>query len=75
MMSMIKDVHSEVSDVHETVWDDTGVATFWLEQDYTLEGEQQHISAPTTVVLRRHDGEWKLVLFHSLPLPEEKPAG
>jgi len=74
MMSMIEDVRSEVNDVHEILWGDTGLATFWLEQDYTLEGKRQHISAPTTVVLRRQDGEWRLVLFHSLPLPEEKPA-
>jgi ketosteroid isomerase-like protein len=36
-----------------------------------MEGKAQHVSAPTTLVLRRQDGEWKLALFHSVPLPEE----
>ena len=71
LMEMATDVHSEMHDVHEVEWGDTGAVTFWLEQDYTLEGEREHISAPTTCVLRREDGEWKLALFHSLPLATE----
>jgi len=71
MMSSVSDVHSEVRDVHEAAWGDTGVVTFWLEQDYTLEDERAHISAPTTCVLKRHAGEWKIALFHSIPLPPE----
>jgi ketosteroid isomerase-like protein len=35
-----------------------------------MHGTPQHISAPTTMILRRDDGAWKLVLFHSIPLPE-----
>jgi ketosteroid isomerase-like protein len=46
--------------------------TCWLNQDYTLEGSAQHVSAPTTIVFRRVDGEWKLALFHSIPLPEQE---
>ena len=46
--------------------------TCWLEQDYTLEGNSQHISAPTTIVLHREASEWKVVLFHSIPLPEQQ---
>ena len=61
---------SKLNDVHETIVGDIGILTCWLEQDYTLEGKRQHISAPTTVVLRREGGAWKIVLFHSLPLPE-----
>jgi ketosteroid isomerase-like protein len=68
LMEMAGDVHSEMRDVHETVWGDTGKVTFWLEQDYTLEGERQHVSAPTSVVLRREDGTWKVELFHSVPM-------
>lgn len=64
-----KDVHSELVDVHATIWGDVGLLTCWLEQDYTFEGERQHISAPTTVVLRRDSGAWKFALFHSAPLP------
>ena len=70
MLSSVSDVHSEIHDAHETDWGDTGVVTFWLEQDYTLGGERGHVSAPTTAVLRRESGEWKLALFHSIPLPE-----
>jgi uncharacterized protein (TIGR02246 family) len=70
MASAVQDVHSEIRDARETAWGDTGLVTFWLEQDYTLEGRPEHISAPTTVVLRRQDGDWRIVLFHSIPLPE-----
>ena len=73
LAGMTGDVVSEMRDVHESIWGDTGLVTFWLEQDYTLEGERQHISAPTTTVLRREGGDWKVVLFHSVPL-EEQPA-
>lgn len=66
----VQDVRSELRDVHEVVWGDTGMVTAWLEQDYTLEGQRQHISAPTTVVLHQEDGRWRVVLLHSVPLPE-----
>jgi hypothetical protein len=32
--------------------------------------ERQHISMPTTIVLRRSGAEWKVALIHSAPLPE-----
>ena len=71
LMEMASDVHSEMHDVHEVDWGETGIVTFWLEQDYTLEGKRAHISAPTTCVLRREGGVWKITLFHSIPLPPE----
>ena len=71
MMTAATDVHSEIGDVHEAAWGDAGVVTFWLEQDYMLEGARVHISAPTTCVLRREGGEWKIALFHSIPLPPD----
>jgi ketosteroid isomerase-like protein len=67
----ISDVRSELSDMHSEQWGDTAVVTSWLEQDYTFDGERLHIAAPTTVVLRRQDGDWKLVLLHSVALPPE----
>jgi ketosteroid isomerase-like protein len=70
----VSDVHSELRDVDESRWDDTGIVTFWLEQEYTLDGERHQISAPTTVVLRREGGDWKLALFHSVPLAEGASA-
>jgi hypothetical protein len=71
LMETAGDVHSEIHAVHEIDWGETGIVTFWLEQDYTLEGERAHISAPTTCVLRREGGDWKITLFHSIPLPPE----
>ncbi len=66
----VSDVRTELRDAQEQTWDDTGLLTCWMEQDYTLGSERQHISAPTTMVFRRQDGAWKLALFHSIPLPE-----
>ncbi len=66
----ITDIRTDVRDADEREWGDTGVLTCWLEQEYTLEGAQQHISAPTTIVFRRESGEWKVALLHSIPLPE-----
>jgi ketosteroid isomerase-like protein len=71
LIGAVSDVRTELRDAEERIWDDTGVLTCWLEQDYVLEEKPQHISAPTTIVFRREGGEWKLVLFHSIPLPEE----
>jgi ketosteroid isomerase-like protein len=72
MIGAVSGVRSELRDAQERVWGDVGVLTCWLEQDYALEGNPQHISAPTTIVLRREDGEWKVALFHSVPLPEQQ---
>jgi uncharacterized protein (TIGR02246 family) len=72
LMTAVSDVRTEIRDVEERIWGDTGLLTCWLEQDYVLEGSAQHVSAPTTLVLRRVDGDWKLALFHSVPLPEEQ---
>jgi len=71
LASSVSDLRTELGDVNENVWGETGVLTCWLEQRYTLEGQTQHVSAPTTLVFRREGGQWKLWLFHSVPLPEE----
>jgi ketosteroid isomerase-like protein len=70
LAGMVDDVRSELNDVSESVVGDMGVLTCWLEQDYTLEGQRQHVSAPTSVAFRRGGDGWKIVLFHSIPLPE-----
>ena len=72
MLGAVSGLRSELQDAHEHVWGDVGVLTCWLDQDYTFEGNAQHISAPTTIVFRREGGEWKAVLFHSIPLPEQQ---
>ena len=66
---MLTAVHTELIDMTEVVWEDTGIVTCWLEQDYVLEGKPDHVSAPTTFVLHREGGEWKVALVHSVPLP------
>jgi ketosteroid isomerase-like protein len=72
MLGAVSGLRSELQDAQERVWGDVGVLTCWLDQDYTFEGNAQHISAPTTIVFRREGGEWKVVLFHSIPLPEQQ---
>ena len=72
LVKMVDDLHTSISNVHETVLGDIGILTCWIDQDYTLEGKGQHVSAPTTVAFRRVSGAWKVVLFHSVPLPPEE---
>jgi hypothetical protein len=67
----VTDVRSRMSDVQEYAWDDAGLVTFVLDQTYTLDGQQQIISAPTSIVFRRRASDWKIVLIHTVPLPEE----
>lgn len=71
LQESVSAVRSELRDVHETVYGDTGVLTCMLEQDYTYEGQQLHVTAPTTVCLRRHGDSWKVSLVHSVPLSAE----
>jgi ketosteroid isomerase-like protein len=67
----VDEVSSSLSDLRADTWGDVGLVTAWMEQDYTMDGEPQHISAPTTFVLRRIDGSWQVALIHSVPLPDE----
>ena len=60
---------SEVSDLHTEVWGDLALVTCWLEQDYTQNGTTQHVSAPSSFLLRRDGDAWKIVLIHSIPVP------
>jgi ketosteroid isomerase-like protein len=69
---ILSDVRSRLNDVHEVTWGDTGLVTLWLEQSYVLDGQAQQVSAPTTMVLRREHGNWKIALIHSVPLPPEE---
>jgi ketosteroid isomerase-like protein len=71
-MTAIEDIHSTISDVHETVYGEVGFVTCWLEQDYTYEGKPTHVSAPTTTAFRREGGAWKLLLIHTVPVPPEE---
>ena len=66
----VQEIRSALRDVRETSWGDAGLVTCWVEQDYTLDGQRQHVSAPTSIVSRREGGSWRIMLFHSIPLPE-----
>ena len=68
LMETVSDVRTEITDIVEHIWGETGVVTCWIEQDYTYEGAAQHVSAPTTVVFRRVDGGWRMAVFHSIPI-------
>ena len=59
---------SELSDVRTEVWGDLALVTLWLEQDYTHNGTSHHVSAPSSFLLRRDGGSWKIVLIHSIPV-------
>jgi len=71
MAGSVTDVTSRLQDVHERALGEIGIVTGWLEQDYKLDGAPQHVSAPTTILLRRGADGWKLTLFHSIPVAEE----
>jgi len=66
----IEDIRSDLRDVNEVTWGDAGLVTCWIEQDYRLEGKPMHVSAPTTFLFRRMGSDWRVALFHSVPLPE-----
>jgi ketosteroid isomerase-like protein len=67
----VSDVQSKLSDLHATSWGDAGLVTFVLEQTYTMSGENEQLSAPSSLVFRRQDDEWRVALIHSVPIPDE----
>jgi ketosteroid isomerase-like protein len=67
----VTDVRSQISDLHAISWDDTGLVTFVLDQTYQTHGEQETISAPTSLLFRRQRDAWKVALIHSVPLLEQ----
>lgn len=69
--SGMSDEHSEIVDLEIREYGDTAIATYTVVQQYTFAGERHDDTCPTTMVLRLVDGEWKIVLFHSLPLRDE----
>lgn len=66
----VSEVHSRMTDAQESVWGDVGLVTFVLDQTYTMDGKQQTVSAPTSILFRRQDGDWKIALIHTVPIPE-----
>jgi uncharacterized protein (TIGR02246 family) len=71
-LSRVSEIHSTFRDSTSRTWGDVGVVTGVLEQTYRLDGEPQQITAPTTLVLVRQDGAWKIAVVHSVPLPADE---
>jgi ketosteroid isomerase-like protein len=71
VLTQVSDVSTNLKDVHESISEDVGILTCWIDQDYTFQGNKAHVSAPTTVLFRKEGGDWKMSLFHSVPMPEE----
>jgi SnoaL-like domain len=71
LVTQVSDIHTEMRDVNERSWGDVGVLTSWLDQTYLYEGNEVRISAPTTLLFRRVGADWKMALFHSVPLSEQ----
>ena len=64
-------MRSALADVHESYLDDCAILTASLEQTYVRDDEKVTLSAPTTVVFHREGGDWRIVLFHSIPLKSD----
>jgi len=66
---VIDDLHSNVGDLVIQTWAETGVVTCVIDQRYMMGDEEQRLTAaPTSMVFRLEDGDWRLVLFHSVPV-------
>ena len=71
-LTAVDDIRTELGDFSETTFGEAGLVTYWMEQDYTLDGNAEHVSGPATAVFRRRGDEWKAVLlFHSVLSAEE----
>jgi ketosteroid isomerase-like protein len=63
---------SDISDMEVRDYGDTAVVTYTVAEKYSFQGTRYEDLAPSSMVLRRIDGNWKIVLFQSVPLPPEK---
>lgn len=67
----VSNTRSTLSDVHTVEVGDIGILTLVLDQEYDMGGQRTSIHAPTSIVARRVDGDWRMVLLHSVPLAKE----
>lgn len=74
VLAAISDVHTDLRDVAVREWADTGIVTCVIDQRYRYDGRDERITAPTTLLLRREDGDWRIALMHTVPLPEAPPS-
>jgi len=66
----VSDPRSQLSDLHATAWGDVGLVTFVLDQTYKMDGRDETISAPTSMLFRMQDNGWKVALIHTVPIPD-----
>jgi ketosteroid isomerase-like protein len=67
-LQVVSDIHSKISEFYTVMTDETALLTCLLTQTYIYQGNPVSLVAPTTVAFRRENGEWKIILLHSLPL-------
>lgn len=67
----VSNIRSTLGDVHAVELGDVGIITLVLNQEYDMGSKRASIHAPTSIVVRRVDGDWRMVLLHSVPLAEE----
>lgn len=70
LQGTVTDVRSRLSDFQAITWADTGLVTFVLDQTYSMNGQEQRLSAPTSLVFHRQEDGWKVALIHSVPIPD-----
>ena len=67
-LQVVSDIHSKISEFYTVMTDETALLTCLLTQTYIYQGNPVSLVAPTPVAFRRENGEWKIILLHSLPL-------
>ena len=70
MAEQISNIGSTLSDLNAVELGDVGIVTLVLDQEYDMGGQRTSIHAPTSIVVRRVDGGWRVALLHSVPLAE-----
>jgi ketosteroid isomerase-like protein len=78
----VSNVESHLAEIQTIELGDVAILATVLQQSYDLAGQRISIVAPTTVVLRRIDGDWQVALSHSVrspmradPTPSARSAG
>ena len=67
----VSNIRSTLSDLHTVEVGEVGILTLVLDQEYDMGGQRTSIHAPTSIVARRVDGDWRIVLLHTVPLAED----
>ncbi len=66
----MQSIRSTLSDLHTYEAVESATVTCVLDQTYVLDGTSTTITSPTTCVLRRVGGTWRMVVMHSVPLAD-----